>query len=270
MTQKNVEERLEKTVKDVNEKIWNLWQDTPEKIRGNLIPYIYRPYMIAGSGTGKKKILFIGFNPSFSKKALTGIYKKILKRHKQPRSFRDIRMLYKWESEYSRSKLMESTIPRDVFEAEKMALDWYGPYDYFAKPYEIAKEFGAKAAHIDLFFVRDTDQKKIEKSYVGPYDFYARQLLESLRLIEMSKPDVIVVINAAACRIFKLFHEKRIAEAKEDVGFSLYRIKKNKYAPLLFSGMLSGGHLDNGSYGRLKWHIKKALAWIPGKKLEWI
>ena len=139
--------------------------------------------------------------------------------------------------------------------------------------------------HIDLFFVRETNQD-IFKSLFFNNDqrvkpFLIEQLSISKEIIERSKPKIIVVVNAFAA---KMFGPPKSTESQEntksptnnifgnklplfplefDNVIGTYRIKAPhslENTPVFLSGMLTGQRaLDNGSLGRLKWHIKFVL-----------
>ena len=143
-------------------------------------------------------------------------------------------------------------------------------HPYFAKCREISKETGINWEHMDLFFEKETNQKNVIHDYIEKESFNSknikldkfaeRQLEISMLAIEAIEPKIIVVINALASKILKQqYKEDKLSKLDEDKGF--YTVKlNNKDIPIFFSGMLTGQRaLDDGSYERLKWHIRSAL-----------
>ena len=134
----------------------------------------------------------------------------------------------------------------------------------------VNKEFeGLDWDHLDLFFIRETSHKKLKKyidyrqkgKNISVNDSFAKKQLDiSLKLIELSKPEVIVVQNAMASRIIQ--QELKIGDMKfnENHGFHIMELGGSG-VPIFFSSIFSGGRLDNGSFKRLEWHIKKAIKW---------
>jgi len=144
-------------------------------------------------------------------------------------------------------------------------------HKYFNKFIEISQKVELPWSHIDLLFVRCTDQKEVEqliKDSVG-LDFLWKQLMISKQIIEEAKPKIIVVNNSLARRLLG-FNKKGVETGKPfDVwmGFDFefdnkigtHRIINNEIlnrTPVFFTSMLTGQRaLDNGSYERLIWHI---------------
>jgi hypothetical protein len=118
-------------------------------------------------------------------------------------------------------------------------------------------------AHHDLLYVRETKQKNVtdwirNKMYAS---LFSPQLAISKKIIELSNPKLIVVLNAGARELFKELFGNGSFDNK--LGAFMYCIN-GKDTPVLFSGMLSGQHaLDLGSKKSLKWHIEFILKQIP-------
>ena len=153
---------------------------------------------------------------------------------------------------------------------------------YFKKAYNIAMENNnLNFGHHDLFPIRERNQKVIENLFVDadgklkPKEDNACFIEESLRwseyTIRKACPQMIVVINAFACRIF---FDYRFRDGRSLLGFQqgdkqlwnqelgadFIRINE-RTVPILFSGMLSGQRsLDNWSFNRLVWHIQHVLS----------
>ncbi len=205
----------------------------------------YRKFPLLPEKIKKNSLLFVGMNPSFRK----GV--KILDSEKKV-GFYDI---HKNNNEKEIS--------------------------YFIKMSDVARYCEVEWTHLDLFFIRETQQKLIESLTYTSIDFLNEQLAISFEIIEKSKPKLIIVANAFASEFFgKKKESKHSKFDKIWKGFDLYfdnnlwgkkttfnksigtyEIKlNNKLVPILFSGMLSGQRaLDIGSFERLKWQAKKIL-----------
>lgn len=131
---------------------------------------------------------------------------------------------------------------------------------YFDKFKEIAEDPKIKVelCHHDLFFVRETNQDIVKELRGNNPDFFDEQLDISKEIIKSAKPKMIVVCNAEVRRMFwddHLWDFETIRNWNEDLGYDTI---PEFDCPILFSGMLSGKRpLDNGSFHRLKWHIRK-------------
>jgi hypothetical protein len=129
-------------------------------------------------------------------------------------------------------------------------------YQYFKKFQDISKKTNLKWTHIDLLFIRETNQKNIEaivKTQTG-WDFCQKQLEISKQIIQETKPKIIVVSNAYARRLFGIYFK-----CSFDNNIGTFRIIENEFlnnTPVFFTSMLTGQRaLDLGSYERLIWHI---------------
>jgi hypothetical protein len=147
--------------------------------------------------------------------------------------------------------------------------------NYFQRFKEIADYCGERWTHIDMLFVRETDQSQIDKlSYTTEgINFIQDQIEFAFQIIEESQPKLILVSNAFATELFGKKKAKHQVFDKIWKGYSLdfekdfdaaigtYTIEINgKPTPIIFSGMLSGQRaLDNGSFERLKWQMKWIL-----------
>ena len=145
-------------------------------------------------------------------------------------------------------------------------------HKYFKKFQDISKRVGLLWTHVDLLFIRETNQKNIERMLYendnSMLKFLYQQLMISKQIIEEAKPKIIVVNNTLSRKF--LGYEKReekgqIVEKWMDFKFEFdneigtYRLQdsdKLNNIPVFFTSMLTGQRaLDNGSYERLIWHI---------------
>lgn len=184
-------------------------------------------------------ILFIGINPAFKKGDMLA------------EEFKEIEFFYQNENHVE--------------------------INYFKRFKEIADYCGERWTHIDMLFVRETDQSQIDKlSYTKEgIEFIQDQIEISFEIMEECQPKLVLVSNAFASELFGKKKVKHQVFDKIWKGYSLdfntdfdesigtYTIELNgKPTPIIFSGMLSGQRaLDNGSFERLKWQMK----WILNK-----
>lgn len=129
-------------------------------------------------------------------------------------------------------------------------------YQYFKKFQDTSKKTKLKWTHLDLLFIRETNQKNIEaiaRTEIG-WDFCQKQLEISKQIIQETKPKIIVVSNAYARRLFEIYFK-----CSFDNNIGTFRIVENEFlnnTPVFFTSMLTGQRaLDLGSYERLIWHI---------------
>lgn len=146
---------------------------------------------------------------------------------------------------------------------------------YFDKFDKISKYCNnIRWTHLDLFFLRETNQKIIEELSYKNVDFLQEQLVITYEIINRASPRLIVVSNSLASEFFGKLKQKHKSHFKKIwMGFNLdfekdfdneigtYRIKiGNKNTPIIFSSMLSGQRaLDIGSFERLMWQIKRII-----------
>lgn len=219
----------------INKEILNLWAEATISETNGLMPLLYNELK-------KDAILFIGLNPSFSGRG----FKIVLKGSSYEKI--DIRKFYAHPNNGS-FNIQES------IEIETLALE---KYSYFKKFHEISKDVDLDMNHIDLFFIRGTSQKMIKGILFDKgeclSEFAQKQIKISKRIIEKANPKIIVVANALASRIFIKIYG---SELDKKTGCYFIKLNDDKI-PVLPTSMLMGQRaLDNYSFERLKWHIKK-------------
>jgi hypothetical protein len=131
-------------------------------------------------------------------------------------------------------------------------------HKYFKKFIDVSKDADIPWSHIDLLFLRETDQKVVKqllRDRIG-HEFFSKQLAISKGIIELAKPKIIVINNTLARDLFQF---KTVFD--EQIGTQ--RIVDNTVlegTPVFFTSMLTGQRaLDLGSYERLKWHIRQVI-----------
>jgi len=238
---------------EINSKILKLWKDFPEKIRGKYWPLLFPKFK-------KNSLLFVGLNPSLSKKGIKYVIKK---------SGYEGEIKSKKSLKYPNPNLK----PEEIIELEKAAFE---NYSYFEKFKKLSEKLGIAWAHIDLFVYRLTKQgdfkekigiyknKKGEVLWDNPkkQEFGVKQLKIASDSIQKLKPKIIVVANAFASDIInsnpKLFKLNNNPEEFDKNGHDTITIGNDK-VPIIFTSMLTRGALDNHSFRRLKWDIKNAI-----------
>lgn len=146
-------------------------------------------------------------------------------------------------------------------------------HKYFKKFKEISLKVGINWTHLDLLFVRETSQNVVkisDRSKIG-HDFIDEQLKVSKKIIELSKPLILVVNNTYArdLLISDSFSTSKY-EFEFDEVLGTERIVNHEIlsgTPVFFTSMLTGQRaLDLGSYRRLVWHIIHVKKLINGQK----
>lgn len=205
----------------------------------------YRKHPLLPKNVSKNCIMFVGVNPSFTKGSII------------PKNERNIGF-------YEISKNRDF---KDI--------------PYFEKMKEIANYCKVEWTHLDLFFVRETNQQILEDLTYSAVDFLNDQLAVTFEIIERANPKIILVANAFAAEFFGKLKAKHKGLNKIWRGYELsfdgnqstfnneigtYEIEmNNRKIPLVLSGMLSGQRaLDIGSLERLKWQTKMILNKIRG------
>jgi hypothetical protein len=198
----------------------------------------------------KGSLLFIGLNPSFNteyvKKALSDIED-------------DVKAYFDWSNEDVEAYFDWSN--KDNFKPELDAQLTYvakAKYPYFRKFREIAHVLGYKWDHCDLFFFRETSQRrffpKILKRRTTLNEFGRKQLSIAFEMIDKAKPTSIIIANAFASDLYLRERKQRISFNPEKGCY--YESHGSKQIPVFFSSMLTGQRaLDSHSYRRLVWHI---------------
>lgn len=229
-------------VNEVNEEVMKIWEKWENKLddKNLLIPLIYPQIKPC-------EILFIGLNPSYDPKT----YKRILKDTEF--SSEKLEMLLSWKNHAN----------LDIEKCLAIEEIMINKHPYFSKFRKIAQCTSSRYEHIDLFFYRKTGQKSFEKNILHNNDFsefVKSQLALSMKLMKSVSPKVIVVANAKASQKFeRIWGGKLSLEWNSTCGYHTVKLV-DKPVPVFFTSMLTGQRaLDNGSYKRLKWHIREAL-----------
>jgi len=146
-------------------------------------------------------------------------------------------------------------------------------HPYYDKMRKIANEneYFECWSSIDITLLRESSQKNVEPFFKNYPEFMQAQFDLAAEMIIKIKPKIIVVNNAFVRDLFKPQQEtKKHIESKFSFDFDttlgtdrITAPEELKDTPVFFTSMLSGQRaLDNGSFERLKWHIKYVLGKI--------
>lgn len=233
------------SVKLVNDALLRLWTEQPTPPA--LVPLFYGELKAEG-------FVSVGLNPAFSAHQSPGWNhiedEKLGLKHvwKNPRSF------FAWSDPVDLSK------KQDMVRCEQLA---HEKHPFYQPIRDLHKELPPSLPwqHLDIFFQRCTQQKSLAASYQndaardekGPLflnDFARAQFDLFERLLKLSRPKIVVVVNAWASRIYKA---KRKPPYDALVGCHIDKIG-GRDVPVLFSGHLK--YQDPFTKERLKWHVR--------------
>ncbi|TPG21383.1 hypothetical protein [Variovorax guangxiensis] len=208
------------------------------------MPLLLEDYLVSAD------LLFVGMNPSFSRQAVEKILRVAV-----PDS-PDVDAFFTWDAALDGKSLERRIAEVACFETTARVV--YNPY--FRPLERFAKRVGAKTqAHIDMFLMRHTSQKALQKTHGATFNKlspFAREQFELFRYtLEAMDPKVVVVVNAGASDIAL----EGLGLTSADNGRSYYW-DKLPAARFFLSGMLSGQRaLDTYSRVRLELDVKAAL-----------
>jgi hypothetical protein len=131
-------------------------------------------------------------------------------------------------------------------------------HKYFRRFPLLVKNTNYNWTHIDLLFLRKTDSTDVKKLWKEKKEFILAQLKVSTEIIKALNPKIIVINNAFGRELLESFQEEGNYSISEfDPKIGTYYFNKT---PLFFSSMFEGpSPMDNGTFERLKWHIKWVL-----------
>lgn len=228
----------------LNKKIIEIFETSPiDNIR---VPWLF-------TELNSDSILFIGSNPSFYGNRETH-KKQIKERFKLNDDEVENFELFKYFERFNQYH-------KELFKEWRSYLSDDRLMPYFARFDAIAKYIDPNLEweHIDLYYIRETNQNNLKVMRDKFPDFFNRQLEFTLEVIEKLNPIILVIANGLASRIFK---NRTKIQFNNEIGTYEYLIS-NKKIPVFLSGMLSGQHaLDLGSLERLQWHIKEVYKTI--------
>lgn len=140
-----------------------------------------------------------------------------------------------------------------AIEVEKIAR---ARYRYFKAIRDFSEEVGTPWEHLDLFRYRNTSQVRMRGLLDSRPDFANGMLAVFDRHLELAKPGLILVAQAAASKILYERYSPRFSDRR---GFHFTKVGSRE-VPTFFCSMLSGQRaLDTHSRERLFGHCKQAL-----------
>ncbi len=231
------------TTSRINQEVWKLWETTSQS-NEDVIKYVPLIYPTVG----KENILFISLNPSFNKTSFRITLRDTPYSSIEPEEY------FSWSNRADFNPQIAQRI--EVRQKEVVP--------FFSKFREIAEYTSMNWEHIDLFFCRETSQKLLRQRIYPNNElsvFGRKQIDLSKQLILEAIPKVIVVANAFASILLRdeVFKTELEKEIDEEHGYHILRLNK-RAIPVFLASMLTGQHaMDNYSYERLKWHIKRSL-----------
>lgn len=206
-------------------------------------------------------LISVGVNPAFSADRAKGW--NHIKGDELLRSIYDSPSIYYAWTPASRSSFSMAL----SLKAEKLARDKHKFYKPVRAMHAAAADFEPMDwQHLDLFFVRATEQNSLKTVVVEKLprnvdaqlklsNFGAEQFVLFERLLELHRPRMVVVLNALASRIYRQRRSHRISYDNK-LGCYMDFIS-GRSVPVFFCGHLA--YLDTFSRERLHWHIRHVL-----------
>lgn len=267
---------------DINKEILNIWRGAKKagfkKKTGEslLSPCFFTNSLVAPSCD----LLIVGLNPSHSHTNWKRIIKKynpsvnesralkklitIISDKTKGNGFEEINHLL--DDYFKFDKLGNKE--KEIISLDNTALKAEIGLDYFKKMHKLAEYIYNSDSppwlHLDLYFYRKTNQNYLKKLIDLMPPFFQSQIYLSKDIIFWLKPSIILVANVYAGEVFRemYFPESRDGffenvPLNDKTGAYDLSLDENHIAHVFFTGMFSGQRaMDNGSYHRLKWHLK--------------
>lgn len=272
-------------IEEINQSILALWESPPNKLNlgykkksvnckaelfwPNLHPIAHPPIPI--------ELLVVGLNPSdkFPKHKdkvkeyqkdlsdpASGLSNQILATIVEP-SYNEgvngvVSALY-----YEKQKYIEA----EILEFEKIGQK---EHNYFKKLFDLGDAITSvknRTYHIDLYKFRESNSHLVKKFFLPQNeDFFKKQAELTFKYIEEVQPKMIFVANKPASDVFL----EKYGNPCFNEDFGCYIIKiKDQDTPLILSGMITQTRsIDDFSFKRLKWHMKKIMNSFPLENLH--
>ncbi|HPN30757.1 MAG TPA: hypothetical protein PKY81_07355 [bacterium] len=243
---------------EINNKICKIWEDFFEYRKSSINQNILKRTPLLYSRIHFKEcILFIGLNPSFS---VSG-FNSILNNNK----LEAIAKLIKKEGLETLFNFTKLDDYKEYLLQIEDCARYQKNHRYFTR-FNVLTEYlsssinsyNFKWEHIDLLYIRETNQKKIQEiiSESKNNKFIYEQIELTLKILYDINPKIIVITSALVPQL--LFDIKILSKFDHNNGCWFI----DKY-PVFVTSMLSGQRaLDNGSFELLKWNIKRILTII--------
>ena len=217
-------------IEEINNEILTLFEKQENKPE-------YLPYLFPKDVEVNPDLLFIGINPSITKKTRGKIKTEN----------------YNIENIHNQEIINEI---KTQDESLRDTLPYFNKIQVMVNNNEIERY-----ECIDLFYERKKTQNELlsisKNNSVEVSDFGEKQFEITKKVIEKINPKIIVVINALASKIFRNKYNITDNDFDDEIGTYKKKIFNDQKTIIFFSGMISGQYpLDNGSFNRLKWHIK--------------
>lgn len=224
----------------------------------------------------KEGILFLGMNPSYSEgdKSYINKEKDIYGLTYNLNNIKDVSLGFRNDEKINKKywkPIVDAAvrITRENIEMQIMQLKQMLQENTGRKKEDIERELkrlhyrhkrcdrDLEFCHHDLFFVRETNQKKVLSLRA-----IAEQLKYTINLIEAAAPKIIIVINAGAGNLIReelgtdFFGFIPGTSWNEECGVDIVKIGERE-VPIIFTGMLSStGRINKGTETTLFWNIR--------------
>lgn len=258
---------------ELNKKIYDFWNNDFLITEQTEDYHYYLPTFL--TNIKKSSLTIIGCNPSLNKNG----YKNCFKGTK----YEDLDFFKR----ISRTENINFAhdFQANILELHDIEREIGSKHPYALKLHDVAKKIGVKdfkndVTVLDLFFIRDTNQKNIEKrlkqkiSNTRPvkYEFTTfaeEQIKISMEALRLSDPYLILIANAKASNIFIEFNKDKIY-SKQFGDLKCYMFEfYGRNVPIFFSSMLSGQRaLDIFSLERLIWDMTQTLKKVRENSLD--
>ena len=225
-----------------NSESLKIWEEFASEKNLNLMP------LLLGSYNTEAEILYIGMNPSFNQPWMDKFFQSdlcpVILKGSESNS------LFRWNGidfnhRIDKVKKWEYLANHGVYK------NYFGKFDAFTKDCGLNEK---SWAHLDLFLMRETQQKEAIKLVLGKNEelnsFGERQINFLLDSVNKNKHKFVVVFNAKASEIIS----QKIGNIKYEPKFKFNK----KY--FFFSSMLTGQRaLDKFSVKRLAQEIRRCI-----------
>ncbi|MEH7076235.1 hypothetical protein [Neobacillus drentensis] len=258
---------------ELNKKIYDFWNNDFLNAEQKKDYHLYLPAFL--SDIQKSTLTIIGCNPSLNKNGYKNCFKGT--------TYEDLDFFKRISREENEN--FSHDFQSNIIELHDIEGKIGSKHPYVLKLIDVTTNIGIKdfkndVTVLDLFFIRDTNQKNIEKrlkqkiSNTRPvkYEFTTfaeEQIKISMEALSLSDPDLILIANAKASNIFIEYNKDKIY-SKQFGDLKCYIFKLNgRSVPIFFSSMLSGQRaLDTFSLDRLIWDMTQILKKIRENQLD--
>ncbi len=128
---------------------------------------------------------------------------------------------------------------------------------YFSRIQELARLVNLEFQHMDLFLIRNKDQKAVKKPFEKNKQFFREQMEITWEYLNILDPKVVLVANATASRILLDEWNNHIDRFSEILGYFEIRLNNGHLIPLLCRGSLT--YIDQFTFDDIVRILENAL-----------